>query len=388
MKKYIFLFAAALSLTACSNDDDQANVQNGQRDINFEVIMPDGEVTRASSSLFMRANQDFYVWADQVELVNNVPTLDPDPYFNAWYLKTKADFTKLEYGGSKTYKWPAVNSLRFYAIHGNFSGSHSVITANTSPFPKASLTEEEAATATNLGPLTHTVLSAQDQIDNDEAGGDKNYLISDLLYAAIPTTGMVDPVPLHFYHMLSKIVVKITVGQGITKEELDNPSNATSVKIVNVKNQVTFIPKKLELTSTPTSENLLAYDASGLANAAVRASMLSLPEQTPGEIVLATKINATTEGTADQAAIMVPQTFEDSYAEGSEPGIRITWGGKSVLLPFAGKTFESGKVYTFNITLDHIGTHYGFNPTVTAWGTAQERAIDVTTTTNTNNNNP
>ena len=367
MKKYLFLLAAAATITACSNDDEQSSsVAVADDNISFVIDVPG--MTRAANDGTMRsADGNFYIWADQVEQVNESSVLH-EGFINAWQLETADDASKLKTTGS-TYKWPAVNRLRFYAIHGNFSGTNSTITNNVSPFPKATLTEEEAAVAENLGPLTHTVSTIQ----TTSNAGNMNYQQSDLLYAVLPTTGIVQPVPLHFYHLMSKLVIKIVKGQGITLEEL----NTATVKIVKVKNKVTFTPKKLALTGT--AAGMLANDASDLTTAATRtetlASMLSLPAQDLVDIDVSTTVNETASGTKTEAAIIIPQAFD---SENTVAGIKISWSGKDLLIPFAGKTFECGKVYTYNITLDHIGTSYGFNPTVSAWGSNEDRPIDVT----------
>ena len=364
MKKYLFLLAAAASFAACSNDDGQTADQPGSTDIVFLMDIPG--MTRAANNGVMVSNDGtFYVWADQVEQVNSALTLH-EGFINAWQLETADDASKLKTTGS-TYKWPAVNKLRFYAIHGNFSGTNSTITNNKSPFPKE-LTEEEAAVAENLGTLSHTVETTQ----TATAAGNLNYQKSDLMYAVVPTTGIVQPVPLHFYHLMSKVVIKIVKGEGITLDEL----NGATVKIVKVKNKVQFMPKKLSLTSTQTS-GLLKNDASELTTYATRtetlASMLSLPAQDLVDIDVSTTVNETASGTKTEAAIIVPQEFD---AENTTSGIQIMWSGKTITVPFR-VNFEAGKQYTYNITLNHVGTSYGFSPTVSTWGEEEERAIDV-----------
>ena len=366
MKKYLFLLAAAATITACSNDDEQSSsVAVADDNISFVIDVPG--MTRATNDGTMRsADGNFYIWADQVEQVNESSVLH-EGFINAWQMETADDASKLKTTGS-TYKWPAVNRLRFYAIHGNFSGTNSTITNNVSPFPKATLTEEEAAVAENLGPLTHTVSTIQ----TTSNAGNMNYQQSDLLYAVLPTTGIVQPVPLHFYHLMSKVVIKIVKGEGITLDEL----NGATVKIVKVKNKVNFMPKKLSLTSTQTS-GLLKNDVSELTTYATRtetlASMLSLPAQDLVDIDVSTTVNETASGTKTEAAIIVPQEFD---AENTTSGIQIMWSGKTITVPFR-VNFEAGKQYTYNITLNHVGTSYGFSPTVSSWGEEEERAIDV-----------
>ena len=370
MKKYLFLIATATAFVACSNDEvqkDAADQLSQGQEITFSIDIP-AETRANNTSTLISGEENFYVWADQVEMVNANSNLR-EGFINAWKLQTANPSTSLTTTGT-THKWPVINRLRFYAIHGNFSGTHSTITANTSPFPKSALSDEEAAVETNLGPLTHTVPEVQTNTSN----GNLNYQKADLLYAVIPTTGMVNPVPLHFYHLMSKLVVKIVKGQGITLSEL----NTATVQIVRVKNKVTFTPKKLKMSEQEVSD-LLTYDGSDLTNASTRgttlASMLSLPAQELVDISISTNVNEYASGTKTEAAILVPQEFA---ANNEEAGIKITWSGKNVLIPFAGLTFEPGKVYTYTITLDHVGSSYDFNPTISTWGNNNNVAIDVT----------
>lgn len=400
-KKSIILFAAAaLALTACNNDEALTTVQE-QPDIVLEPVFQNS-ITRADSKTTMLEEVRFHVWADMVN-VSAEPKVLVKSLINAWALETKGNppFT-FKYGNTPQ-KWPGTNALYFYAMHANFSGTtNSTITEEESLFPMTqavyasygNMTDEqkEVFNPNNCDPNNFLVEPVH--IVRADQTHENDYVASDLLYGVLANkTTSTQALPLVFYHMLSKVVVNIKVGDGITKAELET----STVTIENVKCQVKFLPKKLKLNDGDTN---VLEDESALADVATRESMLTAQGATTN-ITLGTVINAKNTATADikgEAAIVVPQEFTE--ANKTTQGINITWSGKNVFIPFYGNLpntgtelepeykFESGKVYTFNITLDHIGTHYGFNPTVTAWGTAQERAIDVTTTTNTNNNNP
>ena len=378
MKKYLFILAAAATMAACSNDDGlsaQATDTAG-RDIVFETDVPGITRSMANGLTNYGAGDDkFYIWADQMELVEGTYT-EHTGFIDAWNFTTTAVTGRLT-NPNVVYKWPTVNRLRFYAIHGNFSGANSAVTANDSPFPKATLTEEEAAKSENLGPLRHTVPTLQ--VSTQE--GRNNYQYADLLYAVVPTTGYVAMVPLHFYHLMSKVVVQLRKGEGITLEELQ----WATVKIVKVKNQVDFLPKKLTVTVGAAESGRLSFNAAELTNADTRTAalkgMLSLPEQSLVDIDLrvlqenGTQVAVSTTDLVTQPewAIVVPQQFADD----SEAAIEISWKGKTVRVPLKGQEFEAGKQYTYNITLNHVGTSYGFSPTVSTWGEEEERAIDV-----------
>ena len=392
MKKIymMMLAAAATALTACNNDEALTDVQE-QPEILLEPVFP-GEMTRAISTTTMAEDVRFHVWADAVDVSGETKELVGST-INAWTLVTTGNPpVKFKYGNTPQ-KWPGTNAFYFYAMHGNFSGTNSTITEEESLFPMtqavfnsyADMTAEEKAifnpndcqpTKFLVEPI-HTVATDQSHVSD--------YLASDLLYGVLGNkTTSTTALPLVFYHMLSKVVVNLTVGEGITKTELDQ----STVTINNVKYKVKFLPKKLKLNDGDTG--VLEYE-DAMATVANRESMLTVQDAATN-ITLATVINPKNTAAADivgEAAIVVPQTFAE--ADKTTQGINIAWSGKSVFIPFYGNLpnlgteqapiykFESGKVYTFNITLDHIGTHYGFNPTVTAWTSeAEPRAIDVT----------
>lgn len=378
----MFLYAAAaLALTACNNDEALTAVQE-QPNIEFAPEWP-GDVTRAASDLTMISNEAFYVWADQVDKDDST---DPATYslntvkpiwFNAWKILTANPATKFKYGDT-TQKWPSSNYLRFYAVHGNFSGENSTIYDDASPFP---MTQEEYdaiqawenAEKEKYGydqiPATNFLINPVHAVLTDQTA-DESYIKSDLLYGVIGNMNTTtSALPLKFYHMLTKVVVKVTVGQGITKAEL----NEATVSLVNVKYKAKFLPTKLQITGTETG---LLTAPTDLATVSVRKAMLTELDET-ATITLNTKINEAADANqVTEAAIIVPQEFDSSN---EVAGIEIRWNGKTTLIPFAGMTFESGKVYTFNITVDHKGTSYGFNPTVTGWGDEEFRPIDVKT---------
>lgn len=389
MKKYMFLFAAAaMMLTACNNDEPTQDAVQVQPNIEFAPEWP-GDMTRAASDITMISNEPFYIWADQVTVDETqepavVALSDQKPiWFNAWKILTANPATRFKYGNT-TQKWPATNSLRFYAIHGNFSGDNSTISEDASPFP---MTQAEYTTIQGWGtsqeqelldkyalygyneiPATNFLISPVHSVATDQTE-DESYVKSDLLYGVIGNSKTTTTaLPLKFYHMLSKIVVKLTVGVGITKQELLTDGTVT---LANVKYKVAFLPTKLQITGEETD---LLTAPTDLATLSVREAMLT-PQDDLGNILLNTKVNLSTdENQVTESAIIVPQTFD---SENTVAGININWSGRNTLIPFAGRTFESGKVYTFNITVDHKGTSYGFNPTVTGWGDEEERAIDV-----------
>lgn len=145
----------------------------------------------------------------------------------------------------------------------------------------------------------HTFTVQTDQYNN---GNDNNYINSDLLWVAQRQDYTSAPIELKFGHMLSKIIVYI---QGN-----DFGSNVS-------------------LCGTVTSANF------NLTNGTVTAQNV-----TPSEIKVS-------EGATSAAAIIIPQTV----ANGTQ-FIKVEYNGKTFYYTLTkNMTFESGKAYTFNLTL-------------------------------------
>ena len=178
--------------------------------------------------------------------------------------------------------------------------------------------------ATTAGAYNATGKSFSVQTDQS---ADANYMASDLM-TGLPTEGnpvsrTTNAVPLTFTHLLTKIDVNLSTGDGFTSAELD----AAVVSILGTKPSTTF-----------NVQNATVGDASGDA----------------------TTITAGTGTTT--SAIIVPQTL----AAGSN-FIQVTIGGGNYIykLP-AAITFESSTKYTYNLTVSKTGLTLN-GTTITPW---------------------
>ena len=160
-----------------------------------------------------------------------------------------------------------------------------------------------------------------------------NYRSSDLMYA----TKLTDKAKgsthaLTFKHALSKIIVTITNGDGVS--EADISGNVTAVKINNTK---------------PTAEFTISGGAVGTITASGTAADID--------------ITGTTK--ANHTGIIVPQTLT-----ANTPFITVTYNGTdyTYAIPSDGKTFEAGKVYTYALTLSAAGISLS-SVSITNWTT-------------------
>lgn len=305
-KFMMMMAAAAMVLTSCSNDDETDN-WNGEIRLSSGLAVQ----TRANNPDVpdeqIAQGQTVYTWVDKVPISDATTA-----YINAWTLTAGGDGT---FTGSAQY-YPADGAkLDFYAMHGNFTFN------------------DDAAFPTTI---PHAVEA--DQSKNLES----NYLKSDLLYGLTKgVTRSGNAVNLTFYHLLSKVEVALKSGTG-------SPSlKDATVTIEGTRLKASFAPSKTADINSSTPKT--AQDA--------RAGLVTCPtdnnDATP--IAIATEIttNDFATGTTYAAAIIVPQTVEKDTKF-----IKVQLQNGEIFtykVPNADITFESGKKYQYQITVNRSG---------------------------------
>lgn len=294
--------AAMLALTGCNNDTlpggdalTEIRLRSGL-EVMSRAYTPKQESQIASG-------EKVYIWSDEAS--NGVS------HFNAWELTADGNggFNALP-DVDKRYFPKSGDAINLYAIHGNFGSG---VVKNETAFPVQG------------NPVVHSVETDQ------TAGG--NYEKSDLLYATkhgIEKTK--DAITLEFYHMLSKVEIAIRPGDGLTKENLEG----ATVKIVNTKTQVEFVPAKVG--------DLSAVNRGEMLSATGTAQDITLPtvsvENGGNEFISADNYGE---------AIVVPQllTLGTKFIEVKPEGMAPLY--YKLASDF---TIESGKKYTFHITVN------------------------------------
>lgn len=161
------------------------------------------------------------------------------------------------------------------------------------------------------------------------------YMASDLMFAKVEgVTSQSTAVPLVFQHKMTKICVNLTGEGGVTL------TNST-VKLLGVKTEITFNP----LTGAVDYNDALASSA--------------------GDILM------TTNGAQGCAAIIVPQKKNSGFL------LEIVLRNNDVLhyKTVQDIIFESGKVYTFNVTV--IESNISVETAITPWETATDVEDDL-----------
>lgn len=274
----LFYFALALVFAACSNTDDF-----GYKEKNSEIrltsnVVPSRANTQATQIV---KGENVYVWLENQT---------GDKTVGAWKLAAGDDGVLI--GETPRYFPDGVEILKSYAIH-----------ANTAIEENSALPAE----------IVHTVMADQKNTEN--------YIKSDLLYSIKDKVVKEAENNLKFYHMLSKLEVKLIAGDGYTADDL----RAFEVSILNTK-----LSAKLTVNKGKTESQVL------------ETGLVAQGDVSP------ISIKASTEDYAE--VIIVPQTISNTDF------IKLKSGDKEFVYRLENqKTFESGKKYKYDITIKKSG---------------------------------
>ena len=305
-KKYLIFAAAALTLAACSNDDE--NLNGGPVELRLSSSLEVQTRAYQVQDEQLARGETVYVWADEQD--------GETDYIKAWEL-TAAGNGSFQEPATKQYFPQSGKGLSLYAIHGDFGAS--AFTENATPFPTTS--------------LTHTV--------SDNQSIDANVAKSDLLYAVAPNVsrnGNPTVVPLTFRHLLAKVEVALKPGDGLSVEDIKD----AVVTIENTRLKTDFTPDKTSATAD---------------------DMISLTE-TDNEaksITISTAVSS--DATAWSEAIIAPQTLE---ANTQFIKVHLFDGGDLYYTLDESRTFASGNKYAYKITVNLTGLQVSSN--IEPWG--------------------
>lgn len=196
MKKYMFIAAATLALTACSNDENLLNDSNEPVEIHLS----------SSLQVQSRATHDLDTQIEENEII----TVWVDENDNNTNSELYNDILQVSKGGAlgsttgTTMYFPSSgNPVNIYAIHGNLDDYTTFWDTKQ----------------------THTVYT--DQTTNTSNG----YAVSDLVYCKSTNVARTkSTIPLNFNHLLSKVEVVLLQGAGvpgICKVEITNAQKST-----------------------------------------------------------------------------------------------------------------------------------------------------------------
>lgn len=300
-KLFMTMAAATMILAGCSNDENEpVDNWNGEIRLTSGVTVQTRANTQATQ---IKEGETVYAWADKVPSA-------PD-YIKAWTLTAGSsnDFT-----GTSQYYPADGNNLDFYALHGNFK--ETTFTENTTEFPTTA--------------IVHSVEADQSNTDM------KNYAKSDLLYAVKKSVARSSSaVQLTFYHLLSKVEVALKSGDGTP-----DLTNAT-VTIVGTKLKADFTPSK---SATMTTQS-------------ARAGMIAITGNNNDATPITIRTVTTTDFSANtdygEAVVLPQQTISTGTAF-----IQVKLSNGAVFtykIDGSGLTLESGKKYTYKITVNQSG---------------------------------
>lgn len=307
MKNYILLAAAALTLGACSNDE---NLDNPNGPVELRLTSGLEVQTRNSHNLdqLLKNGEPVHVWVDDA-------TTDKELHPNN--VLTAGDQGALT-GGDPMYFPETGNNVDIYAIHGNFA---------------------QDADFTNFWGTEQTYSVEKDQRTGQSTDG---YAKSDLVYAKstdVSRNGNPTTVNLIFTHLLSKVEVVLVRGEGYP--------NINKVEILNTKLDAKFTPDKTKENITVTvsgteGENPIEIDKD-----------LTSSKNAAGNDESKKKLNE---------AVIVPQTLASGTAF-----IRVTTNESGALIYRLKQetTFNPAKKYRYTVTANLTGLEV--TATITPW---------------------
>lgn len=284
---------AALALTACNKDqNDSIEIPNG------EIRLSSGVTVQTKASFGMDtqipSNQQVAVYVDKAA--------DASPIYGNNVLTADG---RGGFSGGKTMYFPAdKSSVDIYAFRTNESLGDN--------YPET--------------PITHTVRADQRIADN--------YAASDLLYGAKKGVAFTkQTVELTFYHMLSKVEVALKVGTGTPNLE------GATVSIVGTKLKADFEPDKMR----------------AMPDQDARARMITPTDadNKPAEITISNTVSANFgDNISYNEAIIVPQVVAK---DAKWIQVTLASGGELFYKLPRTTTFESGKKYSYKITVNLTG---------------------------------
>lgn len=313
MKKYFYLAAAALTLAACSNDETTDAVA----DATAEPIILTASVGEATQT---RAETAIQSQAFEANELINVECTPSGKTMSSVIYKAVAPAENVNSltAESSALTWPASGTIALKAFYPK------TVTSSTSSF---SVSTDQSNTGSATG-------------STDAA---KGYKGSDLMYAT-PIDGQtkIASVDLTFNHALAKIIVNLTAGTGMSDGDI-----AVCTVTLHAKKTATI------------SNGVATKGGSGNYNAT-------------GEAV---DITMGTGGSV--AAIIVPQNITASTGSKYNFITITTAGGHSVTYQLsADKTFDAGKVYTYNLNVGMSEITLQSNSIINWDGTGDDKTID------------
>ena len=254
-KKYVLFAAAALTLAACSNDE---NLNDGPVELRLSSGIEVQEVTRAATDIqneAFDANEKIDVYIN--EAIAGTPSTDyPQPMV----------YTQATTGNSLN---PPSGEQPYFPSSGSGVTIHAV-------YPSSSETFTTGGYATDAESNT-TFTIQTDQSEN------KNYKLSDLMYGQANNGNVVERtdqiVPLTFTHLLSKVSVILKAGAGLVDADLDR----AKVELLGVKPTTTLTMSSGtigEATGTETDIHVFTATSSALSGSAI-----VVPQQLPVQFV-------------------------------------------------------------------------------------------------------
>ena len=198
--KFLAMLLTAIAFTACSNDKDEfnaqaddtihfvANIKAPSTKAGVDAAELQDEAFKSSSEMNLYITKSTSKWEDVENYTNDSPNSVNESWATPFNFKYDGNGYGYIYSSGLRFKWPASGGIDVVGFY----------------------------------PNTVNAQSTYFRIQEDQSKYD-GYRKSDLMVAkrfgVMPSEGHVH---LQFDHLLSKVIIKLTPGDGITQEDLNN----------------------------------------------------------------------------------------------------------------------------------------------------------------------
>lgn len=347
MKKFkalLVMGVAAMTIASCSNDMELKSASQGTTPIQLSTYIGNQSTTRVVTNAAYSGSGTYTFNLQDNQFLSSIGNTFNLSWLSAIdnnigvYFKDNAEQNPIQYTNPYKYRCLGNGGLRgsevYYPTSGSTIDIYAVYPNNDKVVNSQNTATEDANYYGNSG-LPNDIPTALNFTVQTDQTNHLNYCSSDFMYAKLANQNVNgSPVTLGFKHMLSKIRVNLNVSDETMKSRLNN----ANLLLTNVKKTTTLNVMTGEMTNPTSDGNVKIMYFSG--NAEYDLSNDANNDNTPDEIF--------------GLGIIVPQTIP---ANTKFITIELSNGDTySYTVPEGGLTFESGKMYTFNINLDIPGT--------------------------------
>ncbi len=347
IKALLVMGVAAMTIASCSNDMELKSASQGTTPIQFSTYIGNQSTTRAVANAAYSGSGTYTFDLQDNQFLSSIGNSYNGGAMTdnniGVYFKDNAEQNPIQYANAYKYRCRANGGLEgpevYYPTSGSTIDIYAVYPNNDYVGDVNQSFQTIPANYYGNGGLPSSIPTALNFTVQTDQTSHINYCSSDFMYAKLANqSANGSAVTLQFNHMLSKIRVNLNVTDATLKSRLNN-----------AKLQLTNVMKTTTLNVTDGTITNPTYSAQSAGSI----SIMNFSGNADSDISNDADGDQTPDGIFG-LGIIVPQTIP---ANTKFITIELSNGDTySYTVPEGGLTFESGKMYTFNISLDIPGT--------------------------------